>query len=252
MSRFYDRYLEGFYQEVYDELLAEQEQVFEEQSYEDALLVAREIMKRVRYNVELLIPRLHDLGYQFGEGFFEDMSPEERAMVENDAPIFKEPDPKTPEKVLLLEQLTGTLPLSLKCWYEEVGSINLVGLFPSHSDRGFGLEYGCILDPLFIYSIEMAIKMVTRYINKGVWNRDPSLALSPDNYFKYGFGGSGAYTIKLPCKAFDAPLLLERHHTTFINYLRLCFRWGGFPGLEVDNQLKPSELASLTRDLLPF
>jgi len=248
----YDRYLEGFYQEVYDELLAKQEQVVEGHNYEDALLVAREIMKRVRYNVGLLIPRLRDLEYQFGKGFFEDMSPEERAMVETDAPIFKKPDPKTPEKVLLLEQLTGTLPLSLKCWYEEVGSINLVGLFPSSSDRDFGLEYGCILDPLFIYSIEMAIKMVTSYINKGVWNRDPSLALSPDNYFKYGYGGTGAYSIILPCKAFDAPLLLERHHTTFINYLRLCFRWGGFPGLELDNQLKPSELASLIKDLQPF
>src|SRR6266566_2282930 len=147
MSRLYDRYLEGFYQEVYDELLAKQEQVVEGHNYEDALLVAREIMKRVRYNVGLLIPRLRDLEYQFGKGFFED--------------------------------------------------------------------------------------------------------LSPDNYFKYGYGGTGAYSIILPCKAFDAPLLLERHHTTFINYLRLCFRWGGFPGLELDNQLKPSELASLIKDLQP-
>src|SRR6266700_8324392 len=117
MSRLYDRYLEGFYQEVYDELLAKQEQVVEGHNYEDALLVAREIMKRVRYNIGLLIPRLHDLGYQFGKGFFQDMSPEERTMVENDAPIFQEPGPKTPEKVFALEELAGTLPLSLKCWY---------------------------------------------------------------------------------------------------------------------------------------
>jgi hypothetical protein len=209
-------------------------------------------MKRVRYNIELLIPRLHDLGYQFGKGFFEDMSLEERTMVEHDAPIFKEPDPKTPEKVLLLEELAGTLPLSLKCWYEEVDSINLVGLFPPNDDRDSVLAYGCILDPLFIYSIEMAIKMVTDYIRRSVWKHDPSLALSPDNYFKYGFGGSGAYSIVLPCKAFDAPLLLERHHTTFVNYLRICFRWGGFPGLESDNRLSRDELEFLTRDLLHF
>lgn len=57
---------------------------------------------------------------------------------------------------------------------------------------------------------------------------------------------------QLPCKAFDAPLLLEKHHTTFINYLRLCIRWGGFPGLEVDNRLSPGELEYLTKDLLPF
>ena len=228
------------------------EGVFEEDIYEDALLVARAIMKRVRHNIELLIPRLYNLGYQFGEGFFEDMSPEEKTGVEHDAPIFKEPDPKTPEKVLLLEELAGTLPLSLKCWYEEVGSINLVGLFPPNSDRDSDLEYGCILDPLFIYSIEMAIKMVTDYTRRGVWKRDPSLALSPDNYFKYGFGGSGTYSIVLPCKAFDAPFLLERHHMTFINYLRICFRWGGFPGLETDNRLSHDKLEYLTKDLLSF
>jgi hypothetical protein len=141
MPGLFDRYQNGLHQEVYDELLAKQEQVFEGHTSEDAQLVAREIMKRVRYNVELLIPRLLDLGYQFGKGFFEDLSPEEKAMVEADAPIFKAPDPTTPEKVILLEHLTGTLPLSLKYWYEEVGSINLVGLFPSSRDRGFDLEY---------------------------------------------------------------------------------------------------------------
>jgi hypothetical protein len=252
MSTLYDRYLEGFYQQVYDALQAEQDQVFVEQNYENALPVSREIMKRVRYNIELLIPRLHDLGYQFGQGFFEDMSPEEKAAVEMDAPIFKEPDSQTPEKVVLLEQLTGTLPLSLKCWYEEVGSVNLVGMFPSSSDRDFSLEYGCILDPLFIYSVEMAIKKVTSYVNKGVWNRDPSLALSPDNFFKYGFGGTGAYSVILPCKAFDAPLLLERHNTTFVNYLRICFRWGGFPGLAYENRLTQEELTFLTKAFVAF
>ena len=176
MPDLYKQYQVGHYQEVYDALITMQEQVFLAHNYEDALLVAREIMQRVRYNIGLLIPRLHDLGYQFGKGFFQDMSPEERTMVENDAPIFQEPGPKTPEKVFALEELTGTLPLSLKCWYEEA----------------------------------------------------------------------------LPCKAFDAPLLLERHHTTFINYLRLCFQWGGFPGLEFDNRLSQRKPAFLTKDMLPF
>ena len=252
MAGFYDRYRDGFHQEVYDALLAMQEQVFAENNYTDALLVAREIMRRVRSNTELLLARLRDLGYHFGEGFFEEMSPEERLAVENDAPIFIPPDSETPRRVFLLEQLTGTLPLSLKCWYEEVRSVNLVGMFQPDNHQALDLEYGCILDPLFIYSLEMAFKMVTQYRKKDVWNRDPSLALSPDNHFKYGFGGSGAYSIRLPCKAFDAPFLLERHLTTFINYLRICFRWGGFPGLEVDNRLSPSHLTYLTKDLLPF
>jgi hypothetical protein len=232
----YDRYKNGFHQEVYDELLAMQEQIHDPFVYEEALEVMRAIMKRVRYNIELLIPRLRDLGYQFGKGFFEDVSPEEKARVEKDAPIFKEADPKAPEKVLLLEQLTGTLPFSLKCWYVEVGCVNLIGLFPSSNDRTFNIDDGCILDPLFIYSLDMALTMVNYHTSAGVWQRDPTLSLSPDNYFKYGISGAGAYAIRLPCRAFDAPFLLERHNTTLVNYLRICFRWVVFQdwGMRID------------------
>ena len=37
---------------------------------------------------------------------------------------------------------------------------------------------------------------------------------------------------RLPDLAADTHLLFEWHHTTFVTYLRLCCRWGGFPGLE--------------------
>jgi len=75
MPDLYKQYQAGHYQEVYDDLVTMQEQVFLEYNYEGALLVAREIMQRVKYNIGLLIPRLYDLGYQFGKGFFKDMSP---------------------------------------------------------------------------------------------------------------------------------------------------------------------------------
>ena len=187
MPELFDRYQKGFYQEAYDELLLIQEHIFEEPIYEDARLVAREIMRRVRYNTELIIPRLQSMGYEFGKGFFDDVPPEEKASIMQALPIFKAPDPETSHKVALLEQLTGTLPLSLKFWYEEVGCVNLIGLFSSAYDRAFSPEDGCILDPLFIYSVEMALMMVNEYISTGAWNRDPTLSLSPDNYHKYGF-----------------------------------------------------------------
>jgi hypothetical protein len=63
IPRLFDRYQKGYHQEVYDELLAMHEGVFGEDIYEDALLVARAIMRRVRHNIELLIPRLHEIGY---------------------------------------------------------------------------------------------------------------------------------------------------------------------------------------------
>jgi len=70
MTGLFDRYQKGYHQEVYDELLAMHEGVFEEDIYEDALLVARAMMRRVCHNIELLIPRLHEIGYQFGKGGF--------------------------------------------------------------------------------------------------------------------------------------------------------------------------------------
>ncbi len=255
MLDLYDRYQQGFYQEVYDDLVHMHDHVFEEPTYTDALLVAREIMKRVRSNLELLIPRLHTLGFQFGKGFwqeFDDLSAQEKATIEKEIPILGTPTSETSTRVGLLEQLTGPLPLSLRCWYEEVGSVNLIGLFPDSDTRNFSSEYGCILDPLFIYPVDIALQMVTRHTESGVWQRDSTLPLSPDNYYKYGYSGSGAYTVNLPCKAFDAPLLLEKHCITFVNYLRLCFQWGGFPGLETENRLTSEEMHFLTQGLRAF
>ncbi len=56
------------------------------------------------------------------------------------------------------------------------------------------------------------------------------------------------YRIVLPNPAADAPVRDELHQTTFINYLRTCFRWGGFPGFEYAEE-RPTELAHLVRGL---
>ncbi|GHO99583.1 hypothetical protein KSF_096310 [Reticulibacter mediterranei] len=68
MSGWFERYQQGFYQEVYDELLGMQEQVFEKPVYQEALLVARAMMSRIRHNLELLFPRLKTLGYELVDG----------------------------------------------------------------------------------------------------------------------------------------------------------------------------------------
>jgi hypothetical protein len=54
------------HKQVWDVLLALGARVREEQVYPDALAVAHETMRRVRVNLELLIPRLHTIGYEFG------------------------------------------------------------------------------------------------------------------------------------------------------------------------------------------
>lgn len=242
----YHRYQQGFYQEVYDELLAMHEHVFEDSTYEEALLVARTMMKRVRHNIELLIPRLQLMEYHFGEGLSE--SAEEAAYWEQEAPIYQTPTSETPSLVAQLEQSAGTLPLTLKCCYEEVGNVNFVGTFPLSENRRERIAQGSLLDPLFLYSVKMALT-----IGEDDWDATNDISIAPDRFFKYRYSGSGSYSIKAPCKRFDAPLEgYEVPDITFVNYLRLCFRWGGFPGLEKTNSLTPEQLAFLTQDLLAF
>ncbi len=69
MTDLLQRYQSGQHVEVWDELLAYGTQVREEPLLSEALAVARETMRRVRHNVEALIPRLRMIGYQFGYGW---------------------------------------------------------------------------------------------------------------------------------------------------------------------------------------
>jgi len=248
MPDLYNRYQKGFHQEVYDEFLAMQAQINDPLLYKEALEVTREMMRRVRSNVELLIPRLHTMRYLFRKGgLWDNFSPEGKARLDIDYPIFQPPTSEILERVVALEHLVGPLPLSLKCWFEEVGTVNLIGLFPGNKQA-----YGPVLDPLCVETVEMVLNVVRIFMEVGGWEEDSLLLLAPDGYHKYGYSGAGSYTIAVPCKAIDAPFLNEPHHTTFVNYLRICLKWGGFPGLEVDNRLTPDELDFLTKDLLPF
>lgn len=250
MPNFYDRYQRGSYQEVYDELLGMHEHIYDSLVYEEALSVMREIMKRVRLNIETLVSRLVNMRYQFlkgGSWVNASVQDKIRKATDIDNPAFRVATAKDVKQVTVLEQLTGGVPLSLKCWLEEVGEVDFVGLF-QHEERGHGPH----LDPLYIYPIDTLVQIVTSFIENDGWQEEPELLLSPDCYHKYGYSGGPAYTMLLPCRTLDAPFLNEPHDTTFVNYLRICMRWGGFPGLEQDNRLSQEKFDFLTKDLIPF
>ncbi len=82
---------------------------------------------------------------------------------------------------------------------------------------------------------------------------DPfSVSIAPDFEHKSNISGAGGYDVALPNPAADCELLYESHHTTFVNYLRLSFRWGGFLGLESAKNRSDDVLAQLTDGLLPI
>jgi hypothetical protein len=60
-----ERYKNGEYKAVWSELTALGNGILKPDIYGDAVTVARETMKRVRYNVELLYKRLIELKYEF-------------------------------------------------------------------------------------------------------------------------------------------------------------------------------------------
>lgn len=254
MASFLSRYLDGEHEQVWAELLALGEQVREEPLYSDALAVARKTMNRVRYNIELLIPRLTELGYQF-------LGAPNNGLLVSFPPVLSPPAANIDDLIVTLERETGLLPLSLRVFYQVVGGVNLGGMDPDW--RCSGGFYGP--DPLWVDPLDDELIEDCLYWNKleeeDLEEEDLEeaenltayhIVIAPDHCHKRETSGGGPYNIALPNPAIDAPLLDEWHNTTFVNYLRICFRWGGMPGFERCSQPPMKEIAYLTEGLLPI
>jgi hypothetical protein len=110
------------------------------------------------------------------------------------------------------------------------------------------------LDPLSIFDLNRALRQKHSLMDGRL-----RLDLSPDRYFKYYMGGGGSYGIELPNASVDAFFLWEDgQRLTFVQYIRLSFQWGGFPGLAMwdKGNLPPSipqeDIAFLREGLLPI
>jgi hypothetical protein len=78
------------------------------------------------------------------------------------------------------------------------------------------------------------------------------LILGRDDELKAGISGlHELYGIKVPSSGADARFE-DWHKTSFVNYLRIAFQWGGFPGWERYSQRPEKEIAYLQEGLLPF
>jgi hypothetical protein len=167
-----------------------------------------------------------------------------------------------------LEAAVGSLPISVRAWYEIVGSLNLVGY---HSGWRAILTGGdreeeaysrdgetdpiSFLEPLYVYPLSAG--RVADYVEraaKGGRVQGFRLSLIPNGKRAYGLRGQDAfdYEITLPCDAADAALLGTSSGTTFIGYLRSCFRWGGFPNWGQWSERPERDLEILQQGLLPI
>jgi hypothetical protein len=332
-----ERYLSGEFEQVWAELEALGEAVRDEPLYSDALAVARETMRRVRQNLEMLIPRLVAGGYQFGYGWIqppadepfgwqlrqeyqrllgdartqpsiftfdadlEDQLADRRERLQrlrdlatpaiilaNEERVIAELEAQPTAAGLLraLEDHVGFLPLSVRAWHEVAGGVNLVGVHPGWvqliaetgpidpiresiwargvvvAEGGHPMQY---LEPLHILPLGrpepstttvfgmFMVKIVEPVMNRLVElrHRLDLMQNAPWAYLEQG-QDCYPYEIHVPCTGADAPLLGERHETTFVNYLRTCLRWAGFPGWERMPVRPERDITTLTAGLLPF
>lgn len=274
MPTYLERYVAGEYEQVWADLVALGPHVRQQSVYADALAVAQETMRRVRRNIETLIPRLEAAGYQFGYAWAQGQEFPSRPPD----PVFAPPLPHVSQLLTELEAQVGVLPLSLRAFYEVVGSVNFVGEPPSAWSSWGAVSDG--LDALYVYPLMGTLEDTTSWedqygeMTEEEWYLPATdeddlcdtrayaalphdcwlVPIAPDEWFKYNISGCGAYEIATPNLAADTRLLTERHRTTFVNYLRVCLRWAGFPKLDQVAHA-PAELAgiaALTRDLPPF
>ena len=258
---FYERYQNGECREVWKELIRLGPSVRNDPHATDALAVAYETMRRVEANVRILVGRLHAIGFQFATDQSDWEERKQRAesalamnppvselglrsphvrraleMMEAAKGMLREqlqtaknqrrnqsvrahvpPTKSTAKLVRRLERKVGTLPLSLRAFYEVVGSVDFIGKHSNLTPSG------------------------------GPFSPDPT-----DDIHKAGESGGEPYEIAVPDERADGELLNERHEVFFVEYLRIAFRFGGFPGYEGYDQDLPREIEDLQKGLLEF
>ena len=181
-------------------------------------------MRRVRESLEALVERLSRLGYRFGVDLkFDKESPlSGYAGVPLCAPPFD-----IAERIAAVEARHGVLPVSLRAFYEIVGSVDLRGYFlltkaqQEHPDAA----HPETLDPLVVYPLDADT------VN-GDEAGDATLYIAPDPLAKMDYSAVGMLELSLPCDAMDGHVWLEEPYfldeTRFMYELRRTLRYGGF------------------------
>ncbi len=229
-----ERYRNGEYEQVWNDLQALGPAVRQSPHYTDAQEIAAETMRRVRRNCERLVSRLRALGYSFDK--FPDGT--RRSYVEP----LEAPSKAMRADCAELEKQAGPLPLSLAAFWQEVGAVDLVGRHASWTNG---------LDPLVVIPPEGALAMLYEE-EGGEEGEQRFVGLAPDDLHKDNVSGGDPYGIHLPDPSADFKFVYERHDLLFVPYLRLAIlRWGGLPGLDGRGiQFEP--LGGLIEGLEPF
>lgn len=210
MTSWVDRYLAGERVEVWDEMLRSGPALrADREGWGAAQAVAAVTMRRARDGVEQLVELLTADGYVFRS---------QRPFAPAGAGVRDELDQ--------LEAVVGAIPLSLRAWLEQVGSVNLVGEHP-----GWDFE--------FTDALVVQVEPEQILLAHADWEADRGtpfdtgdfrLDFAADFYHKTDVSGGEPRSLVVPNLAVDGEVEGERPAGMFLDHLRTAFAWAGFPG----------------------
>jgi hypothetical protein len=184
--------------------------------FPDPYAVAKETMTIARRNVELLVARLTKVGYRFN-------CPES---------VHVAPTEDTPKEIEQIEARLGPLPLSLRAFYEVVGSVDfvqswkqLIHYHKKERDSATEIEVLGEEDPLVVAPLSL------------IGDEKPKrggrvyFCFAPDEFHKANYSGGENYHVWVPDPRADFEIVgMYEIEETFVEYLRASFAYGGFRG----------------------
>jgi hypothetical protein len=214
------RYRAGEHSEVWREL--RQRGGLRDDDREEALAVARATMVRVADGVDRIAERLSQRGWSPPSGF----------------QLRTPPRPEDARVMARIVAITkAPLPVSLEAFWEVVGGVDFAWNLELGDPPDLGPRVAMPeMDPLVIYPLWMVDHSCHEWerdeLERGERGDRYDLSLAPDHFHKAGISGGSPYGISLPFWGADPRFEDEIRRLPFVRYLRLCLRWGGFPGLE--------------------
>jgi hypothetical protein len=219
----YNRYIAGEEVCVWKDIYSIKNSTMDE-NWQDSIKVLQETFERVKFNLDLICNRLinsnlytlkdddYAIKYNYESNHYLDIL---KGKIQN----------------------FGYMPLSLELFYKNIEKINFL-----HS-------YNVLLpfkyaDPLFIDSI----KNILDNMSDGSWeelmyenmyyNKPLYIEFSPDYYHKDNISGGLPYGIEITStQQIDSCVLNTPYGCIyFVEYLRLCFKYGAFPNISNKNR----------------
>lgn len=223
----YERYINGQTEQVYQDIYALGQDAFLPNNLSDIEKVLTETFQRVAFNLEIIYTELKNINYLFKTEY----------KFNFERPLHK----PLPDTDLLLKNLDtavepyGFVPLSLKFFYKIVGGVNFVWDYETNENFMWDMA-----DPIQVASLDDLVNEVADedwkenmqdYLSDNE-NENVFLELAADDLHKDNVSGGPPYSLEIiKSPSVDSNFLNEPNATTFINYLRICFEYCGFPGI---------------------